>query len=465
MKKQTDNNSAWNKERKKTNRNALFALILAAIIGLTFFIGYFVRGLTEPVLSEIWKIINETSVYTGDMTEDEIADLFVKTTLKEDKYAKYYSAEEYAKILEEDKGRYSGVGIGLIGNADGTAVYVAKVYLNSPAYKKGVKTGDRLVAGKFKGDTEYTDFAEKANAMNADKDEKDKITVLSVVNDFFSGFNSGDEMQLKFKRGSIEPEEKTLKKEDYTVSYVEYKDNEKYYYFSTEDGDFKGREDDYSQFSDEKIATLSEDTGYIKLYEFEGGAAEQFKEALDFMVNTRGKSKLILDLRDNGGGLMDVLLEIASYVINNNGSSNIRILYVKEKSAITHYSTSKNKFVSLTDISVIANTNTASASECLIGALSDYGNRKAYNGANFSIDKRLILTEQHGERGTYCTYGKGIMQTTYPLKSGGALKLTTAEIFWPISWNSIQNIGITSSNLDNCVSDGNAISRANEVLR
>lgn len=459
MRDKTDKNGAWNKERKKTNRTAIISVVLAAIIITTFFAGYFVRGITEPVLGEIWKIIQGTSVYTKDMTEDELADLFVKATLQEDKYAKYYSPEEYAKIREEDKGRYSGVGIGITEDKDTDDVKVAKVYINSSAYKQNVQAGDVLVGGIKKGETEYTDFKVAVSEYNQDKEEDEKITVLSVVNDFFADFNIGDEIKLKIKQGSAEPEEKTLNKEKYNVSYVEYKDDEEYYYFSTEAGGIERLE---PRDKDNILPYLDDDTAYIKLYEFEGDAAAQFNKALEYM-RARGKTKLILDLRDNGGGLVDILLNIASYLINYNDAADIRVLNFKDKISESHYST-KNRFYKgenqLTDISVIANTKTASASECLIGALSDYGNS---NGASFNLNERLILTEYNDNRGYFCTYGKGIMQSTYLLKSGGALQLTTAEIFWPISWASIQDVGIQTVP-ENCVSDENAIARANEVL-
>lgn len=456
-------NNSMEKERKKINLRAVIAVALTALVILTFFLGYFVRSITEHALGELWNIIKDTSVYAGDLSDDDVAATFVNGVLKEDKYARYYTPAEYAKIREEDKGRYSGVGVGLAESEDGAFVYIAKVYHNSSAHKKGVKEGDRLVAGKFKGETDYTDFAAKAAEYNADKREEEKITVLSVVNQFFAGFTEGDELDIKVMRGDL-PLEFTVKKADYTVSYVEYKDNEYYYYFSDEGDGFSGRADDYTLFSDEKITPLSFDTAYIRLHEFAGDAAKQFKDALNFM-HSRKKSKLILDLRDNGGGLIDVLLEISSYIINDNGASDIDILSVKEKTASKVYSTPTNRFVGwLTDISVIANTKTASASECLIGALSDYGEREVFGGAAFDIDGRLILTELHANRGKYCTYGKGIMQTTYSLKSGGALKLTTATIFWPISMHSVQDVGVASSSAQNCVADEDAIARANAVL-
>lgn len=460
MKEMKENLSAAENKRRAVNRNALLSVLFATILIIAFFLGYFVRGYSEPAyarkISEIIKLINSMSVYPSEQSADDLARKLLKDVLKDDKYAYYYTAEEYKKILEEDKGNYSGIGAAF--SQDGK---IAKVYLNSPAYNngEGLKLGDKLLAGKYKGDEEYTDFQEKLNTENFAVHDYAKKTILDVYTEFFSEFELNEVFKVKVERDG-EPLEFELSKQNYVVSYVEYFDDEKYYYFSTDEDGFSGRQ------SDEKfISGLSGDTAYIKLYEFEGGAAVQFAEALSFM-RERGKSKLILDLRDNGGGLINVLLDIASYLITDeNGSSGLKVVKVKEKDATTHYSTSSNRFSGdITDISVIANKNTASAAESLIGALNDYGDKDLFGGAAFSLD-RLILTEAD-ENGVYRTFGKGIMQTTIRLNTGGALKLTTAYIYWPLSNPEIcvQDTGIETTDEFNRVSDEDAISRADEVL-
>lgn len=468
------------KERRKTNRNAVISVLLAAVVIFTFFAGYFIRGITEPAfgqkINEIMGILNEVSVYFDDDNGDDLARVILEPLKAYDPYISYYSPEEYKRLLSEDGGNYSGVGVGFFSDYS-----VGKVYMNSSAYKAGVKVGDRIIAGVYKGDEtasdgneKFTDFSEKLAQENEGKADKDKKTMFDIYGEFFAGFDISEEFKVKIKRGETEFPV-TLKKENYVVSYVEYFDNEKYFYFSTEENDngvkeFGGRERNLTEEEKAIHGSLADDTAYIRLYEFEGGAAEQFADALDYMTKTRNKTKLILDLRDNGGGQIDILLKIAACIINDNGKSSISILKTKEKVASTHSETSENKFYSdITDIAVIANTGTASASECLIGALNDYGDAETYKGANFNLD-RLILTEEHESRERYCTYGKGIMQTTYSLRSGGAFKLTTAYIYWPLSVDDennpicIQDIGITTSVSENCVSDEAAIMRANEVL-
>ena len=457
MGKPTDKQVVWDNERKKTNRTALFSIALAVIMILTFFAGYFVRGTVEPAesqeMSALMRIITER--WMSQKNTEELSADFINLVIKPyDAYATYYTPQEYKKLVEEDKGRYSGVGIALRENSEGY-VQVAKVYLNSPAYKNGVETGDVLVAGIKKGETEYTVFQDEISEGK---------TALSVVNDLFAGYSIGDTILLKFQSGSAEPKEITLEKEDYIVSYVEYMDNEKYYYFSStkEDG-FHGRE---STDIGKILPTLNDDTAYIKLYEFEGDAAKQFEKALDYMVTERHRKKLILDLRDNGGGILDILMDIASYLVTDKNADKLLVLKSEDKNSLTRY-TKVKRFKGLTDVSVIANAGTASAAECLIGALIDYGNKENYGGIQFDYSRLILTPKQIDGQDVYRTYGKGIMQTTYSLPSGGALKLTTAKIYWPHSVDEngkpfcVQDRGVTDGIKE---TDENAINRANEVL-
>lgn len=438
------------KTSRKPNRNAVYALIFAAVIIFTFLLGFIVRGAAEQdysrKVSEIIKLIDDTSVYYDEKTADEIASRLVKSLLDNDKYAAYYSPEEYKKILAEDSGNYSGIGVGFAKGEDDTYDgTIGKVFLNSPAHKKGVKKGDKLIAGKFKGQSEYAYFQTLISETK---------TVLQVISEFFTEFDSGEEINIKVLRGDEEIAI-SVEKAEYAVSYVEYKDDVTSCYFSADNGKIV--------YTGEALNGLSPDTAYIKLHEFEGGAATQFGKALEFM-KSRNKSRLIIDLRDNGGGHINILTDILSYLINDNGSNNIKIMGVKEKNSESSFMVSANRYNSfLTDVSVIANGSTASASEALIAALNDYGDSAKFGGVNFNLG-RLVLTEKHAKRQTYCTYGKGIMQTTYSLKSGGALILTTAYVYSPISNKCIQDIGIETAVAENCVSDEYAISRADLVL-
>lgn len=449
----SDDNSTMESKRRKTNRVALTSFVTAALILVSFFAGYFVRFAVEPAaarkITEMYGILRSGSVYYED-DADVTAKRFVYAVLYNDRYARYYSPREYAKVAAEDAGNHSGVGIAFY--ATGDSDVIAEVYLNSSAYKAGVRKDDRLVAGVFRGESAYRAFSDVLAEEIAGGAE---TSCLRVFSEFFTAFGADEEIRIKVERGGAELEFSFFKS-DYTAVYVEYRDDGKYYSFSTEEDGFRARE------KDEPYGNLSADTAYIKLNGFFGGAATQFSDALYYM-RERGKTKLIIDLRDNGGGLLNVMSDIAAYLIDAGDGRELKVARINGKNAATDYYVSGKKYVGgITDISVIANVGTASASECLIGALNDYGDPVIYGGARFALD-RLILT-QADEDGVYRTYGKGIMQTTYLLRSGGAFVLTTAKIYWPKSDVCVQDAGIRTTDAANCVEDDAAIARANAVL-
>ena len=272
--------------------------------------------------------------------------------------------------------------------------------------------------------------------------------------EYLSNVQKGQTLIVEVSRAG-EKLEFEVQKRQYNVSYVEYYDSGTKMYFADNDfGKLEAKTDDAL-----KMEGLDEQTAYVVLDQFEGSAGEEFGEAIEFMKE-RGRTKLIFDLRDNGGGSMNVLIKIASYLIYNSGERESIVAYAKAKDRTSFFSTSSNNYYTgITKTIVIANGNTASASECLIGAMLHYG--KASRDGNFDMD-HLILTKNSS--GVAKTFGKGIMQTTYELKSGGAFKLTTAKIFWPDNNTSIHDVGIIQDkNPNNAVLDANAISRAIEI--
>jgi carboxyl-terminal processing protease len=153
---------------------------------------------------------------------------------------------------------------------------------------------------------------------------------------------------------------------------------------------------------------------------------------------SNGKSQLILDIRDNGGGYMDVLCEVAGMLVEKESNGQVVSItidkYGKEK-----YFNSKNQTYNeygFKKIVVLANEHTASASEILIGAMLDYD----------KSNRVSIVLDGHQKNGqtVYKTYGKGIMQTTYANLDSSAVKLTTAKMFWPKSRISIHDKGVTT---------------------
>ena len=171
------------------------------------------------------------------------------------------------------------------------------------------------------------------------------------------------------------------------------------------------------------------------------GSAKQFDKAMEKFKNN-GKSKLIIDLRRNGGGYMSIMRDIASHLIGTQGSNLCLSKSIYKDGSIETVNLGSNKYsdYKFTKIVFLADQNTASASEALIGACLDYD----YFGVVKVVLSRSVLNGKF----VYKTYGKGISQTTIinaDLAVGGAIKLTTAKIYWPVSNLSIHGVGITKN--------------------
>ncbi len=422
-----------NNDKKTFKKVLLYTLVPLAII-LSFVGGYFSRYLfLSPKVttsSDIITIIDRLGyVYdarTGEeveLTEEDIADLLVDGIL--DRYSAYYSKDEYGEVTQNADGKYTGVGISLSYTGE-----IVSITLSSPAELAGLKKGDIAVSVTVDGQTTpYT--------QNDGADFTESLLGAPV----------GKTVILTVKRGQEQLDFEIVKRA-YTASYIVYHDSEKTLNF---------RENEKGVLSanafDGGMNGLDDKTAYIQLTAFNGGAGEQMKDALDYMKE-RGKTKLILDLRDNGGGYLNVLEDIASYFIYNGGNSRNLIAYAEGKQKSESFYSGRNKFYdNLSQITVLANENTASASECLIGAMLHYKD---------VFDQSKLIIEKNAE-GVARTYGKGIMQTTYGLVNGGALKLTTAKIYLPDKTTSIHAVGFRADEI-NAVEKGEAVARAIELL-
>lgn len=165
---------------------------------------------------------------------------------------------------------------------------------------------------------------------------------------------------------------------------------------------------------DEVIESVPE-IGYIQLNQFHNRSAEEMAASLEQLLNDKHIQGLILDLRNNGGGDFEASIAIASIFLD--GEEVVSVVDA-EKNKTVHRASKGSIDIPLV---VLVNGNSASASEILAGALRDNG--------------RAILV---GEK----TYGKGLVQTIFPLRDGGALKLTTQKYFTP-DGTDINEIGIT----------------------
>lgn len=427
------NENTNNHLNKGRRRKIVVVTVAILLVVVSFFSGYFlnliINGKKINRVTEVLRLIENVGFILDEngepreITEEELADALVNGVL--DRYSKYYNAEEYEEKQRNGKGISKGVGIAFYDEN----LTVDEIVGNSPADRAGIVVGDELSYGEYNGNvTEFENYSDLIEFFN------------SVPND--------TEFKLAVSRNS-QNVEFLLKKCEYKIRYVLYYDSEfKYTFESNDNGVMEGK-----AYQGQGMSELPNDTAYISLSLFEGDADKQLISALDYMKE-RGKNKLIFDLRGNGGGYMRILTEIAGCLIHCNGKNNFTVAVAESKNAKERFYSGKNRFnTQITSIVVLADQNTASASECLIGAM-------IYYGGVFSQNKLVI---EKGENGKTTTLGKGIMQTTYGFIGGGALKLTTARILWPDEQTCIHGKGIETIS-ENQVDAEDVISRALEVL-
>jgi len=270
-----------------------------------------------------------------------------------DPYSQFMDPESFKEIRVETKGEFGGLGIE-ISIKDGLLTIISPLE-DTPAHKAGIKAGDRIV----KIDGELT---------------KD-ITLLDAVK------------KLRGRPGT-----------DVTVTIL--REDEKRVF------DLKVTRAVIKIESIKDAMILENNIGYIRLTEFQERSPRDLEEALK-KLKSDGMDSLILDLRNNPGGLLDVAVKVADKFIEK--GKDIVITKGRAKDMETTYA-AKEKPQNDFPLVVLVNGGSASASEIVAGAIQD--------------NKRGIIV------GTK-TFGKGSVQTVIPLKDESALRITTAKYFTP----------------------------------
>jgi len=171
---------------------------------------------------------------------------------------------------------------------------------------------------------------------------------------------------------------------------------------------------------------LEDGVGYINLSTFSGNPSKEFKRVYQ-ELKAHGINSLVIDLRSNGGGLLDEAIEIANFFVPK--GQTLVTTRGKTRQASETYKTLREPLDLDIPIAVLVNSGTASSSEILAGSLQD-------------LDRAVII----GTR----TYGKGLVQTTRPLPYGGTIKLTTSKYYIP-SGRCVQAIDYSHRNVDGSV--------------
>ena len=266
-----------------------------------------------------------------------------------DPYSEYYSAEEYDDMMVSMTGDYAGVGALLQKDTTTGVVTITKVYKGTPAEESGLEKGDIIL------------YADEFSSLD---EELDKF-VMHIRGE------AGTTVKLTILRGE-EERQFIIKRAKISAPSVEYQ-------------------------------MLADNIGYIEVSQFLEKTDEDFIDAYEDL-KSQGMEKVVVDLRGNGGGLVDSVTNLLDYLLPEGV-----LVYTENKDGGQYKYNSDAKSQDLPMV-VLVDANTASASEIFAGAVRDYDYAK------------LIGTK---------TFGKGIVQSTVQLYDGSAVKLTTDYYYTP----------------------------------
>ena len=341
-------------------------LLLAAAAAALWFTGDGPDSLkSAAMVAGISQIID--SVYMGEIDEQKLEDSMYAGLMAglEDPYSRYYSREECEEEDRSNAGEYEGLGVVPGQMKDTGEVVIVQCYDGGSAAEAGVQAGDILYAV----DGESVEGKELSEISDAIQEKEEKDVVLTLGRSQADG--SEQRMDITVTKGRVE------------MNYVS--------------GEM-----------------LGDGIGYLAITQFTGVTSEQFQETYQSLKD-QGMERLIIDLRDNPGGLLDAVCETLRQILPEG-----MIVYMEDKAGNREEYTCDGETPIDIPLVVLVNENSASASEIFAGAVKDHG------------VGTLVGTT---------TFGKGIVQTYYRLGDGSEIKLTTAKYFTP-NGNNIHGTGI-----------------------
>lgn len=281
----------------------------------------------------------------------------------EEPYTFYYTPEEMASHDAQNEGAYVGVGLLVQNNAQGY-IEIIRVYENGPADLGGAKSGDWIVA--VDGTPVSGESIQSLNdAVNRMKGEAGAPVDVGVMRD-------GERLDLRFERGAV------------NVSNVSWE-------------------------------MLEGNIAYINIFQFSGDAVSAFQAALE-AAQAADAQGIVIDLRNNPGGLLDDVVEIADLLLPEGC-----IVYIEDRAGAREDFYSDGEYCDL-PLAILVNDMSASASEILAAAVQDF-------------DRGIVLGTQ--------TYGKGIVQTLVRFDEDGAGMQYTSACYYTPSGRSIHGTGVT----------------------
>ncbi|WP_073570881.1 S41 family peptidase [Algoriphagus zhangzhouensis] len=306
------------------------------------------------------------SYYVDDVDPDELVTIGINAMLEElDPYTEYIPEEESADFRMLTTGEYAGIGALIGGRGEGNIIIMP--YTGFPAQNSGLKIADQLLL------VDTVDVTKKST---------------SDVSDLLKG-PANTPVYLKVKRDQDTLEFNLMRKKIFLKNVPYY-------------------------------GKLDDKTGYIKLSDFTTNASNEVRNAL-VDLKSQGIEKLVFDLRDNPGGLVNEAIEIVNLFIPK-GKEVVKTIGKLENVNFT-YKTTKTPVDKDIPMVVLINERSASASEIVAGSLQDY-------------DRAVLIGRK--------SFGKGLVQTTIPLTYNAQMKVTTAKYYIP-SGRCIQAIDYAQS--------------------
>ena len=301
-------------------------------------------------------VIRQVDVnYVDTLNYENLTETAINAMLKKiDPYTVYYPKKNDNELRMMTTGKYGGIG-SIIQQRDGQT-YAINPYEGKPAQRAGVQAGDCILSVDGKS-TKGLNVSEVSNNLRG-------VPGTTVV------------LELE-REGVKKPFKVSIVREDIHLEPVTY----------------------YAAF---------DNVGYIALSEFTEGSAQSFTNALDELFYNRGIRSLIIDLRSNGGGIVDEALQIVNLFVEEGQA----VVETKGKTANSNHTFRTRNTPRYKDLPliVLVDKNSASASEIVAGALQDL--------------KRAKLIGQR-------TFGKGLVQNVRPIVYGGHVKVTTSKYYLP----------------------------------
>lgn len=356
---------------KRAMRRLFLVLASAGFIGLLAFSNpgerYFEITKNLDIFATLFKEVN--AYYVDEVNPNLLMKTGIESMLASlDPYTNYIPEDDIEDYRTMTTGEYGGIGA-VIGNINGKNIIILP-YKDFPANKSGLMIGDEII--NIDGvDVTQKSTSEISQLLKGQANTPLEVTVQRYMH--------------------TEPLSFTLTREKITIDNVPF------------------------------YGMVDHNTGYIKLSDFTTGAGKEVKKALD-ALKKQGAEKIVLDLRDNPGGLLNEAVNVANIFVSQ-GSE-----IVSTKGKVTDWNKTYRALNNPADIdiplAVLTSRRSASASEIVAGVIQDY-------------DRGILVGEK--------TFGKGLVQATRPLTYNSQLKITTAKYYIP-SGRCIQSINYSERN-------------------